>query len=91
MEQEERAPIDINQYIAIMLDQTAAIAWQKLGLQPDMISGKTEADYGQAKVAIDLCAHLAQLISGSLEGEDLRQVNNLINDLRVNYMQRAQT
>ncbi|MBX3097542.1 MAG: DUF1844 domain-containing protein [Fimbriimonadaceae bacterium] len=90
MEETGQAPIDIHQYIAIMLDQTASIAWQKLGLQPDMVTGKTEPDFGQAKIAIDLCAHLSQLISDSLEGEDLRQVNNLINDLRVNYMQRIQ-
>jgi hypothetical protein len=87
---EEPKPINVYEYVAIVLDQTASIAWQKLGLQPDMATGRTEADLPQAKVAIDLCGQLAEILRSQLEGDDLRQVNNLMNDLRINFMQRTQ-
>ena len=82
-------PLDIHQYIALMLDQTASLAWQKMGLHPDPVTGTTHPDLAQAKVAIDLCGHLAGLIHARLEPADQRQIDNLLNDLRVNYMQRT--
>jgi hypothetical protein len=89
MEHGEQGPLDIHQYIALMLDQMAGIAWQKLGLHPDPITGTTHTDLAQAKVAIDLCGHLAGLIHPRLDPADQRQIDNLLNDLRANYMQRT--
>ena len=42
-------PIDVDQVIMVMIDQMAGIAWQKLGLQNDLITGKIEKDLTQAK------------------------------------------
>lgn len=89
--QQERPtePLDVNAVLAMMVDQMAGIAWQKMGLQPDMITGQIHKDLAQAKVAVDAAAALAAQLEPSLDEEDKRQINNLIRDLRVNYVEKS--
>jgi len=89
MDRTEHGPLQVHAVIALMLDQMAGIAWQKLRLHRDPITGTTHTDLAQAKVAIDLCSHLAGLIHPRLDPADQRQIDNLLNDLRANYMQRT--
>lgn len=84
-----RGPISIYDVIVIMTDQIAAIAWQKLGLQPDPLTGKAEKDLVEAKVAIDLTTHLATFVQDRLDPEDQRRMHNLIRDLRINYVEKS--
>lgn len=91
MSETERKPLDVAEVLAIMLDQLASIAWQKLGLQPDPMTGTQAPDLAQAEMAIDVCAELTKHIRPSLEESDQRQIDNLIRDLRVNFMQRKST
>lgn len=87
--QDERPKsVDVYELITVMLEQTASVCWQKLGLQHDTISGKLEPDLNQAKVAIDLTAYLAQLIEPELDQEDRRRVQGLVRDLRINFVQK---
>src|SRR3954470_7406579 len=83
-------PIDIYAVLAVMIDQMSAIAWQKLGLQPDWGTGRIEKDIDQAKVAIDITTHLSTFIEPQLEEEDKRRIHGLIRDLRLNYVQKSQ-
>lgn len=85
----EPAELDVYQIIMVMVDQMAGIAWQKLGLQPDPLSGKTAMDLDQAKVAVDVTAGLAAFLEPKLEGDDKRQIHNLVRDLRVNYVEKS--
>jgi len=79
----------VYQHLAVMLDQMAAVSWQKLGLHPDMVTGRLEPNLGDAKVAIDVAAYLAQLIEPTLDDEDKRQVQHLVRDLRLNFVQKS--
>ena len=85
-----REPIDVYQVITVMIDQMAAIAWQKLGLQPDWGTGQIEKDLGQAKVAIDITTHLSTFIEPQLEEDDRKRIHGLIRDLRLNFVQKSQ-
>lgn len=82
-------PLSVYAVITVMVDQMATIAWQKLGLQPDMMTGKLERDLGEAKVAIDLTAHLAAFIEPQLDEEDKRRIHGLVRDLRINYVEKS--
>jgi hypothetical protein len=73
----------------VMTDQLAAVAWQKLGLQPDPMLGKVEQNLEEAKLAIDLTSHLASFLQPRLDEEDKRQMHNLIRDLRINYVEKT--
>ncbi|MFM9873267.1 MAG: DUF1844 domain-containing protein [Fimbriimonadaceae bacterium] len=82
-------PIDVNQVIMVMIDQMAGIAWQKLGLQNDFITGKLEKDLSQAKTAVDCVSKLADFILPQLDDNDKRQIQTLISNLKVNYVQKT--
>lgn len=80
-------PLSIYTVIMIMVDQMASLAWQKLGLQPDPMTGKLHKDIAEAKVAIDVTAGLAGFIEPQLDEEDKRRIHSLIRDLRINYVE----
>ena len=85
-----QAPLDVYQMIMLMTEQMAAVAWQKLGLQPDMITGKIEKDLDQARIAIDVTAGLAAFLESQLDDEDKRRIHSLVRDLMINYVQQTQ-
>ena len=45
-------PVSVYAVIMTMVDTMATIAWSKLGLQPDLATGRIEKDLEQAKGAI---------------------------------------
>jgi hypothetical protein len=85
--QEKTAPT-IYDHLAILLDQLSGVAWQKLGLQPDMITGKIEPDLAQARVAIDVVGYIASQLESQLDEEDKKHLHSLVRDLKINYVQK---
>ncbi len=85
--QEKTAPT-IYDHLAILLDQLSGVAWQKLGLQPDMITGKIEPDLTQARVAIDVVGYIASQLESQLDEEDKKHLHSLVRDLKINYVQK---
>jgi hypothetical protein len=85
-----KKPISIYDFLAIIIEQTSSISWQKLGLQPDPIVGTISVDLIEAKVAIDVTAQLVQHLESQLDEEDKRRIHGLVRDLRINYVQKNQ-
>ena len=83
-------PISIYDILAILIEQMSTVAWQKLGLQPDHVTGKIEFDLIEAKVAIDVTANLVQHLESQLDEEDRRRLHSLVRDLRINYVNKNQ-
>lgn len=83
------ASLDVYTVIMIMADQMAQIAWAKLGLQPDPVSGKLALDLVQAKESIDLVAHLSNLIDAKLDEQDRRRIQGTVRDLRLNFVEKS--
>lgn len=84
----EPEPASVYDFVVAMVDSMAEIAWQKLGLHHDMMTGKIEMDLVQAKVAIDITTHLSTFIHDRLDESDRRKLENLIKDLRLNYVEK---
>ena len=76
-------------HIAVLLDQMAGVAWQKLGLQPDMVTGQIEPNLEQARVAIDVVSFLAGKLEQQLDEDDKRQIQSLVRDLKINFVQKG--
>ncbi|MBS1728535.1 MAG: DUF1844 domain-containing protein [Armatimonadetes bacterium] len=85
---QDRPAPTIYDHIAVILDQLGGVAWQKLGLQPDMVTGKIDADLSQARVAIDVVSYLASVLETQLDDEDKKHLQNLVRDLKINYVQK---
>src|SRR5579862_6913853 len=82
-------PISVYDHLAQIMQAMATISWQKMGLQPDMATGKLVQNIAEAKVAIDVTAHLASIIEPELDPDDRRRIQGIVRDLRINYVQKA--
>lgn len=88
-EEAPKKPVDVPEIIMIMVEQMASIAWAKLGLQPDPLTGTLDTDLEQAKMAIDSVSALAPILEGDLADDDRRQVQNMVRDLKLNYVKKS--
>jgi hypothetical protein len=84
-----QGPIHVDQVLTIVLDQLAELAWQRLGLRTDALTGKVEQDLKQARRAIDAVDSLCKILATELDEEDRRQLANLCADLKANYLARG--
>lgn len=84
-----REPIIVYHMIMAMTEQMATLAWQKLGLQPDMMTGQVVKNIEEAKVAIDVCTGLAAFLEPQLDDDDKRRIHGLIRDLKINYVEQV--
>ena len=89
MSEETRDAPTVFDHIAVLLDQMAGVAWQMLGLQPDMVTGKIEPDLDQARVAIDVVSFLSNKLEPQLDEDDRRQIQSLVRDLKINFVQKG--
>ncbi len=76
--------------MAMMVNQLGEMAWIKMGLQADPITGQTDKDMVQAKYAVDAASALSDQLMPHLDEEDSRQIQNLVRDLRVNFVQKSE-
>jgi hypothetical protein len=74
-------------HLTLMLDQMVSVAWQKIGLHPDMVTGKIEPNLSDARVAIDVAQYLASCLETQVDDEDKRQLQSIIRDLKINFVQ----
>ena len=86
---ETQSPPSVYDHLAMVIQQMAHVSWQKLGLQPDAVTGKLEQNLTEAKVAIDVVAQLVPLLEPQLDAEDRRQLHGMLRDLRINFVQRT--
>lgn len=82
-------PLVVEELVVMMIDQLAAVAWQKMGLQPDMLSGTVDKNLPAAKIAVDAVAALVPLVENQLEESDRREMHNLVRNLRLNFVEKS--
>lgn len=89
-EQEERiAPIDVYSVLRLAVAQLTGVAWQMLGLQPDPFTNQIRKDVAQARIAIDAAEALVEHLRPHLRGQEARDYDNLLTDLRLNFVSHA--
>ncbi|MBA3724996.1 MAG: DUF1844 domain-containing protein [Armatimonadetes bacterium] len=89
-EQESAAtPLSVYDLIAFSIDQFAEVAWQKMGLRPDPMTGKEDVNLEEAKVAIDTASRLAETLDPHLDDDDRRRVQSRLSDLRINFVRKS--
>ena len=86
---ESPQPLVVEELVVMMIDQMAAVAWQKMGLQPDMLSGTVDKNIVGARLAVDAVAALVPLVENKLEETDRREMHNLVRNLRLNFVEKS--
>jgi len=81
--------IDVYAVLHVSIAQLAAVAWQKMGLQADPFTNQVEKDIEQARLAIDAAAGLIEKLQPKLEKQQARDYQNLLTDLRLNFVRQS--
>jgi hypothetical protein len=86
---QELQPVDVYAVLRLCIAQLSAVAWQKMGLQPDPFTNAIDKDVEQAKSAIDATAALVGMLLPKLQGQEARDYQNLLTDLRMNFLRQG--
>jgi hypothetical protein len=84
--QAQPVSVDVYTLLRISIAQLASIAWQMMGLQPDPFTNQVRKDINQARVAIDAAAALVDQLKPHLQGQEARDYQTLLTDLRLNFV-----
>jgi hypothetical protein len=87
-EGEAMPEIHVEDMLLYTIGEFANFAWVHLGLQANPLTKETREDLPQARLAIDAASALAPLLEGRVDPHIVRDVNNLVGSLRLNYIQR---
>jgi len=79
--------LDTTRVVQWCISVLAANAWQGMGLIPNPATKKIERTLDDARLAIDAVAALAEHVKPRLSEPDRRQLDALLNDLRLNFLQ----
>ena len=88
--QEELRPLDIYTVLRFSIAQLEAVAWQMMGLQADPITNQTRKDIEQARVAIDATTALVEKLLPHLQGQEARDYQNILTNLRLNFVKQSE-
>ncbi len=83
---EQLKAIDVYSVLRLSIAQLAGVAWQTMGLQPDPFTKEIRKDMAQARVAIDAAAALVEQLKPHVQGQEARDYENLLTDLRLNFV-----
>jgi hypothetical protein len=84
---ESEQKMDMNFFQMVLSLQVSAM--QLMGKIASPITGKVERDMGQAKVSIDMLEMLAVKTKNNLTTEEEKFLNNILFELRMNYVDEA--
>jgi hypothetical protein len=78
--------IDVYSVLRLSIAQLAGTAWQMMGLQPDPFTNQVRKRPDEARTAIDATAALVDLLAPHLQGQERKDYENLLTDLRLNFV-----
>ncbi len=87
--EEPPRPLDVYAILRVSIAQLASIAWQLMGLQPDPFTDKIRKDLDQARIAIDATAALVEKLQPHLKGQEAKDYQSLLTDLRLNFVKQS--
>lgn len=64
-------------------------AWIHMGLVPDPLSGQIDRDLAEARMAIDALADLAKHLEPHTESAEKRELQVMVSNLRINFVQQS--
>jgi hypothetical protein len=78
--------VDLVQMCLGMLNE---IAWVKMGLVPDPMTGQIGADLNQARLAIDCAGDLVHRLETHVDGRTRRDLDVMVQNLKMNFVRRS--
>jgi hypothetical protein len=85
----ERPDINVYSLLRMSIGMYIEQAWIHLGLRMDPNKSKVEQNLPYAKVAIDVVDFMVQKLQSDLDENERRELDLLLANLRMNYVQRV--
>ena len=79
--------IDAQAVVLTCITLLASKAWEAMSLVPDPVTKQIERHLDEAQLAIDAAAALADLIRNRLPDAERRELETLLTNLRLNYVE----
>ncbi len=76
-------------FMQFMLANLYQLGWQNLGLVPNQVTGKVEANLPDARLAIDGYGALLSVLSPRLDEVARREMQTALSNLRINFMEQS--
>ncbi len=86
MDEKEKLPISVKEIILSFIGILSETGWEYMGLIANKITGEIHKDMNEAKLAIDTIDVLFEKIKDKLEDKEVRDIEKLIDDLKINYV-----
>lgn len=80
----------VSDYLQMSIGMLAQKAWVGMGLAPDPATGSVAADLSEARLAIAVIGDLVKHLEPQLAGPEKRELQNLVQDLRLNFVRQSQ-
>jgi len=80
-------PVNSTAVILACISLLASKAWEAMGLVPDPATRRIERVLPDAQIAIDAAAALADLIRGRVGDAERRELDTLLMNLRLNFVE----
>ena len=71
------------------LSLLALKAWEGMGLVPNALSGKTQKNLDEARLAIDAYAAVFEILRSRIDEGPRREMENLLTTLRLNFVDKS--
>ncbi len=86
----QQAPPELRAIDALIytISMLAEQAWIQLGLRAQPGSNETKSNLSDARILIDAISALVPFTEGQMEPSHVRELKNLVETLRLNYIQR---
>jgi hypothetical protein len=81
--------VSVDGILAWTVGMLANIAWSRMGLIADPMTGQMARDLPEARRAIDAVADLVKHLEPTASPADRRELQNMLSDLRVNFVQQS--
>ncbi len=85
----EKTPVSVKEIILSFIGILSETGWEYMGLVANKITGKIYKDMDEAKLAIDTIDVLFEKIKDKLETKELKEIERLIDDLKINYVMQS--
>jgi hypothetical protein len=83
-------PVGAREVIVMCIGQLHEIAWSRMGLVPNPVSGTIARDLNDARLAIDCVSDLIARLDPHAEPALRRELQTMLSNLRLNFVQQSQ-
>ncbi len=80
---------DVRSVLALFLGELRNLAWLRMGLVANPMTGVIETDLAQAKMAIDTVSYLAEQLEPHVAPEERLPLKAMVSDLRLNFVEQS--